>query len=69
MERLEVRLGLLDASGVAVPSPQIAIVELPRRSPIAGTYVLADLGEAGAARGALQSPKQTRGTDASRPAA
>ena len=69
MEALESRLGLLDASGAAVPSPRIAIVELPRRSPLAGTYVVVDLGEAGAARGALRPSTPTRGTDASRSAA
>jgi len=69
MEAIEERLGLLDASGVAVPSPRLALVELPRRSPMAGTYVVADLGEAGAARGALVPTKQPRGGDASRPAA
>jgi hypothetical protein len=69
MEAIEERLGLLDASGAAVPTPRIALVELPRRSPIAGTYVVADLGEAGAARGALVPAKQPRGGDASRPAA
>lgn len=55
--------------GVAVPSPRIALVELPRRSPLAGKYVVADLGEAGAARGALRTSTPTRGADASRPAA
>jgi hypothetical protein len=69
MSALEMRLGLLDASGVAVPSPRIVLVDLPRRSPMAGTYVMADLGEAGAARGALRPSSPTRGTDASRPAA
>ena len=69
MNALEIRLGLLDASGAAVPSPRIALVELPRRSPMAGTYVVADLGESGAARGALRPSRPTRGTDASRPAA
>jgi hypothetical protein len=69
MSALEARLGLLDVSGVAVPSPRIMLVELPRRSPMAGTYVVADLGEAGAGRAALQPIRPTRGTDASRPAA
>ena len=69
MEAIEDRLGLLDATGAAVPSPRITLVELPRRSPIAGTYVVADLGEAGAARGALLPLEPTRGGGASRPAA
>jgi hypothetical protein len=69
MHALELRLGLLDAGGVAVPSPRIALVELPRRSPLAGKYVVADLGEAGAARGALRTSTPTRGADASRSAA
>jgi len=69
MEALETRLGLLDVSGVAVPSPRISIIELPRRSPMAGTYVVADLGEAGAARGALRPSKPSQGADAFRPAA
>jgi hypothetical protein len=69
METLEVRLGLLDVSGAAVPSPRISLIELPRRSPMAGTYVVADLGEEGAARGALRPSKPTRGADASRQAA
>lgn len=69
MHAREPRLGLLAASGVAVPSPRITLVKLPRRSPMAGTYVVADLGEAGAAQGALRSPRPTPGTDASRPAA
>lgn len=69
MRALEMRLGLIDASGAAVPSPRIALVELPRRSPMAGRYVVADLGEPGAARGALQSPRPTQDADASRPAA
>lgn len=55
--------------GVAVPSPRIAPVELPRRSPLAGKYVVADLGKAGAARGALRTSTPTRGADASRAAA
>jgi hypothetical protein len=69
MDALETRLGLLDASGAAVPSPRISLIELPRRSPMAGTYVVADLGEAGAARGALRPSTPTQGMDASRPAA
>jgi hypothetical protein len=69
MDAIEDRLGLLDASGAAVPSPRVALVELPRRSPIAGPYVVADLGEAGAARGALVPATPARGGDASRPAA
>ena len=69
MEALERRLGLLDMLGAAVPSPRISLVELPRRSPMAGTYVVADLGEAGAARGALRPSKPIQGADASRPAA
>jgi hypothetical protein len=69
MGTLETRLGLLDASGAAVPSPRIAIVELPRRSPMAGAHIVADLGEAGAARGAILPQKPIRGMDASRPAA
>jgi hypothetical protein len=69
MDAIEERLGLLDAGGAAVLSPRIAIVELPRRSPLAGTYVVADLGEGGAMRGA-RLPREPRGdTDASRPAA
>ena len=69
MNSLEPRLGLIDASGATVHSPRIAIVELPRRSPLAGTYVVADLGEAGAARGALRPSAPTQDVDASRPAA
>jgi hypothetical protein len=69
MDALGMRLGLLDAAGVAVPSPRIAVVELPRRSPMAGTYALADLGAAGAASGAVRRSVPTQGTDASRPAA
>jgi hypothetical protein len=69
MEELEERLGLLDASGSAVPSPKIALVDLPRRSRMQGTYILVDLGEAGAARGALRrSPPAGDGAE-SRPAA
>jgi hypothetical protein len=69
MDAIEDRLGLLDASGAAVPAPRITLVELPRRARMAGTYVVADLGEAGAARGALVPAKPPRGGDASRPAA
>ena len=69
MDAIEERLGLLDASGAAVPSPRIAIFELPRRSPLAGAYVVADLGEGGAVRGALLPREPLGGTDASRPAA
>jgi hypothetical protein len=65
----EVRLGLLDASGAAVPSPRITVVELPRRSPMAGTYIIADLGEAGSGRGAVRQTEPTRGSGAARPAA
>ena len=69
MSALEIHFGLLDASGATVRSPRIGLVELPRRSPMAGTYVIADLGESGAGRGARRPLRPTPGTDASRPAA
>jgi hypothetical protein len=69
MDRLEVRFGLLDAKGAAAPTPRIAIVELPRRSPMAGAYVVVDLGEAGAACGALVPSTSIRDSDTTRPAA
>jgi hypothetical protein len=69
MEALEARLGLVDTSGATVPSPRVAVVDFPRRSQMAGIYVLVDLGEAGAARGALRPSKPVGGSDASRPAA
>jgi hypothetical protein len=69
MDALESRLGLLDVSGASVPSPRIALVTLPRRSRRAGTFVLADLGEAGAARAALSPVRPSAGGNASRPAA
>lgn len=68
-DALEIRLGLLDVAGVTVPSPRIALVELPRRSLRPGTYVVADLGEAGAAHGAVRGSPPTSDRDASRPAA
>ena len=68
-EALEMRLGLLDVAGAAVPSPRIALVDFPRRSPWTGTYVMADLGEAGAVHGAIQLTRPTSGGNASRPAA
>jgi hypothetical protein len=69
MDALEERLGLLDTAGAAVPSPRLAVVELPRRSRLAGTCVVADLGEAGSARGALRPSRPSGSSDASRPAA
>ena len=71
MDRLEVRFGLVDAKGATVPTPRIALIELPRRSPMAGAYIVVDLGEAGAACGALVLVPSTfiRGSDTSRPAA
>ena len=69
MDELEERLGLVDASGAAIPTPRVALVELPRRSPMAGTYIMVDLGEAGAARGALRRSPPVGDGAARRPAA
>jgi hypothetical protein len=69
MDALEERLGLLDASGAAVSSPRVTLVELPRRAPRPGAYVIVDLGEAGSARGARRPSMPSRGGDAPRPAA
>jgi hypothetical protein len=69
MEALEPRLGLVDIAGAAVPTPRLALVEFPRRSALAGTYVVADLGEAGAGRVAVQHGPPLGRQDRSRPAA
>ena len=69
MASFEPRLGLLDDNGRTVPTPTIVIVELPRRSRYAGVFILVDLGEAGAGRGAMQPATPVDGQDTSRPAA
>ena len=66
---LVARLGLRDARGAAVAVVRLAGVELPRRSPLAGAYGVADLGEEGAGRGAVEPGAPAAGRDASRPAA
>jgi hypothetical protein len=68
-EALEPRLGLLNVAGASVPAPRIALVDMPRRSPLAGTYVIADLGEEGAARAALRPSPPVNDRGRSRPAA
>jgi hypothetical protein len=68
-EALEARLGLLDGTGASVPAPRIVLVEVPRRSPLAGRYVIADLGEEGAGRGALRQAPLVDDRGRSRPAA
>jgi hypothetical protein len=68
-EALEPRLGLVNVAGAAVPTPRLALVEFPRRSALPGTYIIADLGEAGAGRGAVQHTSPPGRQDSSRPAA
>jgi hypothetical protein len=68
-EALTPRLGLESGDGETAAVVRLYLVEMPRRSPRPGVYVVADLGEAGAGRLApLSAPPATR-PESARPAA
>ena len=68
-EALMPRLDVRDGAGVAAPVVRLYLVELPRRARHRGPFVVADLGEAGAGRGATPRRPLTPAAETSRPAA